>query len=45
MIDLEKQIKYWLESAQDDLETANILIDQNKILQGLFSVTWLLKKH
>ena len=36
MIDLEKQIEYWKEGALDDLETAKVLIDKNRLLHGLF---------
>lgn len=33
---LEKQIEYWKSGADNDLETANILIQNTKIIQGLF---------
>jgi HEPN domain-containing protein len=36
MIDPEKQIEYWKAGAFDDLETAKVLIDKNRLLQGLF---------
>lgn len=36
MIDLEKQIGYWLDSANDDLQTAELLIRENRVLHGLF---------
>lgn len=36
MLDIEKQIDYWKSSAFDDLETAKILIDKNRLLHGLF---------
>jgi HEPN domain-containing protein len=36
MIDLEKQIEYWKSGALDDLETAKVLLDQNRVLHGLF---------
>lgn len=36
MIDLEKQIDYWKSGAFDDLETAKVLIDKNRVLHGLF---------
>lgn len=36
MLDIEKQIDYWKLSAFDDLETAKILIDKNRLLHGLF---------
>ncbi len=36
MIDIEKQIEYWKTGAQDDLESAKILIEKNRLLHGLF---------
>ena len=36
MINVDKQIKYWIESSVDDLETAELLINSKKILHGLF---------
>lgn len=36
MPDLEKQIEYWKSGALDDLETAKVLIDKNRLLHGLF---------
>lgn len=36
MIDFEKQIVYWIRSAVDDLETAKIPIEKNRLLHGLF---------
>lgn len=36
MIDFEKQIEYWKSGALDDLETAKVLIDKNRLLHGLF---------
>lgn len=36
MIDPEKQIEYWKAGAFDDLETAKVLIDKNRLLHGLF---------
>ena len=36
MIDPEKQIEYWKAGALDDLETAKVLIDKNRLLHGLF---------
>jgi len=36
MINVDKQIKYWVESSGDDLETAELLIESKKILHGLF---------
>jgi HEPN domain-containing protein len=36
MIDPEKQIEYWKAGALDDLETAKVLIEKNRLLHGLF---------
>ena len=36
MINLEKQITYWEEGSSQDLETAKLLIDNGRILHGLF---------
>lgn len=36
MIDIEKQIEYWKTGAIDDLESAKILIEKNRLLHGLF---------
>ena len=36
MIDLEKHINYWITGAENDLETAEILIDKKRLLHGLF---------
>jgi len=49
MINLDKQIKYWIESSDNDLETAELLINSKKILHGLFfchlSVEKAIKAH
>lgn len=46
---IEKQIQYWKTTALSDFETAEILIDKNKLLQGLFfchlTIEKLLKAH
>jgi len=36
MIDIELQIEYWINGAIDDLRTAKILIESNRMLHGLF---------
>jgi HEPN domain-containing protein len=36
MIELERQIAYWKSGAFDDLETAKVLIDKDRLLHGLF---------
>ena len=36
MIDIKKQIDYWIKGAEDDLMTANLLIREKRILHGLF---------
>jgi HEPN domain-containing protein len=35
-MDITKQIEYWIKSAEDDIETSDILISKDKILHGLF---------
>ncbi len=35
-MNVEKQIKYWIDGAKSDIETAEILIDKGKYLHGLF---------
>lgn len=35
-INLEKQIEYWISTAESDIETAEILIEKGKLLHGLF---------
>ena len=35
-MDLQKQINYWLEGSQSDIETAEILIQKNKLPEGMF---------
>lgn len=36
MINIEKQVDYWFNSAFDDLESAKVLIANKRFLQGLF---------
>ncbi|MGD2035618.1 MAG: HEPN domain-containing protein [Bacteroidales bacterium] len=36
MINIQKQIEYWIKSAEDDLITADLLIREKRILHGLF---------
>jgi HEPN domain-containing protein len=36
MFDVEKQIAYWKSGAEDDIDTATILIINGKLVQGLF---------
>lgn len=35
-MDLQKQINYWSESSKDDLITSELLINNNRLLHGLF---------
>ena len=37
-MNVDKQIEYWLKGAEEDIETAEILIFKGKIMHGLFSV-------
>jgi len=36
MVNIDKQISYWESSALDDLTSAQILIERNRFLHGLF---------
>ncbi len=36
MIDIERQINYWQTGAVEDLESAKLLIESNRLLHGLF---------
>ncbi len=36
MINVQKQIDYWIEGADDDIITADLLIREKRILHGLF---------
>jgi len=36
MINVDKQIQYWVKGADSNLETAEILIKKKKITEGLF---------
>ena len=36
MIDIKKQIEYWIKGAEDDLYTAGLLFREKRILHGLF---------
>jgi len=36
MIDIQKQIDYWINGAEDDILTADLLIKEKRILHGLF---------
>jgi HEPN domain-containing protein len=36
MIDIQKQIAYWIDGAKDDLITAGLLIKEKRTLHGLF---------
>lgn len=49
MINIEKQIEYWKKSAVSDVDTAGILLRNNKLLNGLFfchlTIEKVLKAH
>ena len=36
MINIKRQIEYWINNAKTDIETAELLINNGKILHGLF---------
>lgn len=40
MINIEKQVDYWFTSAFDDLESAKVLINNKRYLQGLFFLSF-----
>jgi len=44
VIDKHKHIEYWIKNAENDIETAKILISQNRILHGLFFCHLVLEK-
>lgn len=44
MIDVNKQITYWVNGAEDDLVTAELLIRENRILHGLFFCHLIIEK-
>jgi len=48
-MDKDKQIEYWIKTAEDDLNTASLLISSKKLLHGLFfchlSIEKALKAH
>jgi len=36
MINIQKQIDYWIKGAEDDILTADLLIQEKRIIHGLF---------
>lgn len=42
--DIEKHVKYWYSSAQEDIETAELLINSQKFRHGLFFAHLALEK-
>lgn len=44
MIDIDKQIAYWRDGAEDDWEVAQVLVNRGKIPQGLFFAHLALEK-
>jgi HEPN domain-containing protein len=36
MVNVPRQIEYWITGAEDDLESAKVLVDKNRLLHGLF---------
>jgi hypothetical protein len=45
MIDIEKQIDYWREGAEEDWDVARDLVEKNRSRHGLFLHIFLWKKH
>lgn len=39
MADITKQIEYWVNGAESDIDTAGILLKKKKYLHGLFFAT------
>lgn len=35
-MDIQKQIEYWIKTAEDDLVTAKLLVQNERFLHGLF---------
>lgn len=44
MVNKEKQIEYWIQGAEDDLLTAELLIREKRILHGLFFLHLVIEK-
>ena len=36
MMNIDKQIDYWISPSENDFDTAQLLIGNNKIISGLF---------
>ncbi len=49
MINVEKQVEYWRSSAESNIDTARLLIDNGKTVEGLFfchlAIEKILKAH
>lgn len=43
-MNFEKQINYWIINAESDIDTAELLLNSNKILHGLFFCHLVLEK-
>lgn len=44
MMDIQKQIEYWINGAKDDMITSEILIEKNRVLHGLFFAHLVIEK-
>ena len=48
-MNVEKQLKYWLDGALSNIDTAQLLIENGKFIEGLFfahlSIQKMLKAH
>jgi hypothetical protein len=40
MINVQKQIEYWINRAEDDLLSAELLVREKRLLHGLFFAIW-----
>ncbi|MBI9039114.1 MAG: hypothetical protein JEY97_13345 [Bacteroidales bacterium] len=43
-MDINKQIEYWKSGAINDIDTAELLINNNKLFMACSFVIWLLRK-
>jgi len=44
MMNIQNQIEYWINGAKDDMLTAEILIEKNRLLHGLFFAHLVIEK-
>ena len=44
MVNIGRQIEYWITGADNDLESARVLIEKNRLLHGLFFCNLVIEK-